>query len=196
MIMEQLKSDTSEAHQSLEKLLIPYIKQTKTVEAYGKLLQMFYRYMKPVEDAIDKHVDAGKIPMYDIRRKTGSILDDLNYWGYNTILAPIEDIPAITTYYQALGAMYVFEGSTLGGNVISKILKNNLNKQGPEGFSFYNGYGEHTHAMWGAFTKALNQEELNAEARRELVLAANNTFTKFENWAATTLKHTNAEKEL
>ncbi|RYE21604.1 MAG: hypothetical protein EOP51_15220 [Sphingobacteriales bacterium] len=192
MIMEQLKSETKEAHQSLEKLLIPFIKQTKSTEAYSKLLEMFYGYMKPVEDLIDNNVDAAKVPMYSQRRKAQTLIDDLQHWDNNTTPELSTELPTITNHNQAIGAMYVFEGSTLGGKVINKILMTNLGKEDAAGFSFYNGYGDHTHAMWGAFTEALNKAEMDEQARLEIVAAANDTFTQFENWAAKTLVPTKA----
>ena len=185
--MEQLKNETKEAHQSLEKLLIPYIKQTNTTEAYSRLLEMFYGYMKPVEDLIDQHVAKDKIPAYSNRRKVESLLNDLKHSGNNDIPQLADELPEINSHNQAIGAMYVFEGSTLGGKIINKILMGNLGKESQEGFSFYNGYGEQTHAMWGSFTGALNEAELNEADRHEIVASANDTFTKFKNWAGKAL---------
>ena len=196
MIMEQLKNETKEAHQSLEKLLIPYIKQTNTTETYSRLLEMFYGYMKPVEELIDQHVEKSKIPAYSDRRKAESLLDDLKYWGKNDIPQLAEQLPEINNYNQAIGAMYVFEGSTLGGKIINKILMGNLGKETPEGFSFYNGYGEQSQAMWGSFTGALNNAELSETDRQEIVAAANDTFIKFKNWAGKALISADAEEKL
>lgn len=194
--MEQLKSETKEAHQLLEKLLIPYIKRTNTTEAYTRLLKMFYGYMKPVEDLIDEYVAKEKIPFYNNRRKAQSLLHDLEYWAHIDQPPLADDLPEITNHYQALGAMYVFEGSTLGGTIINKILMENLNKHCSEGFSFYNGYGDRTREMWALFTEAVNTTHPDATERQEIVMAANDTFTKFKNWASDALIYADAEEKL
>ncbi len=196
MIMEQLKNETKEAHQLLERLLIPYIKQTNTIEAYIRLLQMFYGYMKPVEALIDEHIAKEEIPFYSSRRKALSLLHDLTYWKHNDLPPLADELPEITNHYQALGAMYVFEGSTLGGSIINKILMENLGKDSQEGFSFYNGYGDETREMWTSFTEAVNNTQMDSDDRNEIVMAANDTFTKFKNWAAGALIYADAEEKL
>lgn len=56
---------------------------------------------------------------------------------------------------EALGALYVLEGATLGGQVIIKRLKKN------EPFStlplaYYNVYADHTGVMWTQFLENIN----------------------------------------
>ena len=57
-----------------------------------------------------------------------------------------------------MGALYVLEGATLGGQVIIKRLKKN------EPFStlplaYYNVYADHTGVMWTQFLENINQYE-------------------------------------
>lgn len=59
--------------------------------------------------------------------------------------------------HEALGAMYVIEGSTLGGNVIAKQLSKT------EGFdevtfNFFGCYQENTGLMWKNFKEVLDTE--------------------------------------
>lgn len=196
MVMELLKTETKEAHQQLEKLLIPYIKQANTTDDYITLLELFYGYMMPVEKLIDAHVITDKIPFYNNRRKVECLLNDLKYWGYSGMPLFSDELPLISSHNQALGAMYVFEGSTLGGAIIKKILMANLHQQSNGGFSFYNGYGDATKLMWSTFTDALNNENFSGEEQNEIVEAANDTFIKFKNWAAKALLYVDAEEKL
>jgi heme oxygenase len=65
-------------------------------------------------------------------------------------------LPAIGTKAEALGAMYVLEGSTLGGRIILKTLRS----QGvsTDQLGFLNPYGSDASALWRAFLNVLERE--------------------------------------
>lgn len=69
------------------------------------------------------------------------------------------DAPAFPTLgdrYQALGAMYVIEGSTLGGRTIRRRLA--ARGVGAEGLSFLDPYGKSSGAMWRGLLAVLEEE--------------------------------------
>lgn len=78
-------------------------------------------------------------------------------------------IPAIEidTDAQAWGAMYVLEGSMLGGAIIYKQLSEN-NTWPVQTFEYYNFYGSQTGYMWATFKKFLERE--NSEQNVDDVL--------------------------
>lgn len=80
--------------------------------------------------------------------------------------------------------MYVLEGSTLGGQVISQILMRNLQEPAlPQALSFFNGYGADTQSHWDTFVHYL-QGYNGSEAQQQRMLdAAADTFDKFKLWA-------------
>ena len=59
--------------------------------------------------------------------------------------------------HEALGAMYVIEGSTLGGNVIAKQLSKTEGFDGVT-FNFFGCYHENTGAMWKNFKETIDAE--------------------------------------
>ena len=65
----------------------------------------------------------------------------------------------------AWGSLYVMEGSTLGGQVISKALRSAAWAPG-DGLTYFNPYGRRTAAMWASFREALDSAsaDLDAEA--------------------------------
>jgi heme oxygenase len=185
-MIEQLREHTAQLHQDLERVLIPVIKQANTPAAYIKLLQLFYGYYYPLEQYIAAHIDTTFPGGFENRRKAAQLLQDIQAMN-GTLPDPCptcSDIPEIHDNAQALGAMYVLEGSTLGGQVICQIIQRNL--QVPEvnhALSFFNGYGEETRAKWDSFVHYLEGYHGDDAQIARLMQAANDTFSKFKAWA-------------
>ena len=149
---------------------------------YGKFLALFYSFFGGMEVKIKKHFDQAKLPDYDQRRKTSSLVRDLTYLNEKLpLLAQTNSLPRITNHFQALGALYVIEGSTLGGRIISKMLTEQLSMPGFFGMSFFNGYGDQTAIMWEVFKSALDLQSNNV-GYDMIVQSANDTFTYFSLW--------------
>ncbi|WCT12221.1 biliverdin-producing heme oxygenase [Mucilaginibacter jinjuensis] len=179
MLADNLKEQTLTYHQQLEKKLVSQIKGLNTKEDYLQLLQLFYGYFGGLEDRINLFIDQNILPDHAQRRKTGAIADDILALGGEPVTKATGDaLPEINNADQALGAMYVIEGSTLGGSIISKMISGKLGLT--TGLSFFNSYGENTHQMWDAFKAVLNKQPAEIEAA--ITEAANNTFLKFKNW--------------
>src|SRR4051812_8318541 len=121
MIIEELRAATRQAHQDLEQEMLPFIKSVSNPGAYAKLLKAFYGYYRPLETGVLKHLDATVLPDILQRRKTDWILNDLRSLDSSTVLTEDLNAPIIESTADALGAMYVMEGSSLGGKVICKM---------------------------------------------------------------------------
>lgn len=157
------------------------MKQTNTPAAYASLLRLFYGFYKPVEDLVDLFVDKAYLPDHEGRRKSASILNDLAALGEPAPGNLCNDLPIISNSYTAFGAMYVLEGSTLGGRIICGMLRKNL-KTDLEAFSFFEGYGENTGIMWAAFKSKLDNYTAEAARKAEIIDAATVTFVNFKKW--------------
>lgn len=185
-IMERLRNETKTAHQQLEKATIPYIKKSTSEEQYAFLLKMFYGYFKPLEEQIQALVSNDLLSDIDERRQSAAILADLKTIGAATNDLTISDfVPNLGNVPQAIGALYVLEGSTLGGRFISQMLMKQLNRTAADGISFFSGYGEQTDAKWAAFTKMVNEYATRfPENNDQIVAAADETFANFGRWVA------------
>lgn len=182
IFIEKLRSETKSIHQALEKALIPGIKQANTSEAYAEILKTFYGYFKAMESILDAQLSDKLVPAYSKRRKSNVILDDLKSLNISGDLAVANDLPKISNVPQALGAMYVLEGSTLGGRVITKMLMQNLNLQDTKHLQFFSGYGDQTEMMWGTFLETLNNAATDEKTENEIIQSATETYSKFKNW--------------
>jgi heme oxygenase len=182
-LLEQLKSETLSNHQQLEKHLIVKLKGMQSPEDYINILQIFYAYFGALEDQINQFIGVDQLPDYAERRKTESIKNDI--LALNGIVpekATAVDLPEIGSLLQAFGALYVIEGSTLGGQVISKMISKQLALDDDAGISFFKSYGEQTMAMWEKFKTVLEQHAASQYAADEITEAANETFGKFRLW--------------
>lgn len=180
--IETLRTETKAAHQALEKALIPGIKHATTPETYAHILKIFYGYFKAMEPLLDAQLSDAIVPAYQQRRKSNAAVDDLRSMNISGNLAVATDLPAISSIPQALGAMYVLEGSTLGGRVITRMLMQSMNFSDEAHLQFFSGYGDKTEAMWGSFLEALNKHANDEGTRQEIIRAATETFSKFKSW--------------
>jgi heme oxygenase (biliverdin-IX-beta and delta-forming) len=182
MITEHLKHVTRHAHADLEKLVIEKIRQVHSPAGYLQLLDIFYGFYKPVEEKIDAFIDHSHLPDFNQRRKSVSLLQDMQHLTADASGMLCADLPEITSPAQSLGALYVLEGSTLGGAIICKLLKKEMGEHAPQGFLFFNGYGASTMQMWTIFKDRINTYSNDVATQRQMAEAATDTFVKFKNW--------------
>jgi heme oxygenase len=182
-LLEQLKAETLSNHQQLEKKLISRLKGMKGLEDYIQILQIFYAYFGALEDQINKYIGPDQLSDYSERRKTLSIKNDiLDLNGEVPEKAMGADLPVIENVLQAFGALYVIEGSTLGGQVISKMISKQLGFATDQGLSFFKSYGEETMSMWNSFKLVLERHAETQPQADAITQAANETFGKFRLW--------------
>ena len=183
MFAEKIKEATLTNHQQVEKILVTKMKQMRSKEDYAALLQMFYSYFGALEKKLNQFINNDNLPDHAQRRKTEALESDLNAVGADkTTMASEAELPVIGNAQQAFGALYVIEGSTLGGSIIAGMMKQYFVFDGDAGLSFFNGYGGQTMAMWQAFKQSLNHAAVSVADEEMIIGAANQTFACFKNW--------------
>ncbi len=176
MISNRLREESKEAHILLEKQVVKVLKKIRSDQDYLKMLEKFYTYFSQVEKAIAPFLTTEILPDYGERRNStyiGNDIRELNGTIPNSVQITLPDINDI---YQAFGALYVMEGSIMGGRTIVQILeKHNVTK----GISFFSGYGDDTMKMWSVFTETINKLPRNEADGDSIVQAARETFSNF-----------------
>ena len=81
-----------------------------------------------------------------------------------------------------MGALYVLEGSTLGGRYIAGMLVQQYPALQLQQLQFFTGYGARTGLMWTSFLERLNKFAVEEEAVRQMASAANQTFLHLKLW--------------
>lgn len=182
MLTTILKEQTLAAHQALEKILISHLKAIDITGDYLKLLKWFYNFYAPLERQILHHLPSDLIDDYRLRRKSDLLINDIQSLnGDMNVQADFtKPIVSINNVAEALGAMYVLEGSTLGGSVISKLIMNRLPACSEANVTFFLGYGSETMAMWERFKLILNHYPLDDSQKDSVINSANQTFIKFK----------------
>lgn len=173
-----VKNVTQKEHEEVEAILLPALTSIRTTEDYATILKMFYGYFYPIETSIENFLPLDLLPDLAERRKASTLLEDLHRLGQATDILPIcKKLPSISNPAQAFGALYVLEGSTLGGKQIAKMLAKN--PAVPEGTTrFFSGYGEQTGSRWKSFVQVFNQQS-DGEA---VIASANETFYLLKGW--------------
>lgn len=181
-ILAQLKSQTAHQHQRTEDS-VDLMREDFSAEDYKKLLARFYAFYKSFEPKMSDALRENPIELdYENRRNAPRLFGDLKSLGMSeTAISEIEscgDLPALDSREKIFGALYVVEGSTLGGQVISRHLKEKFGFDESSGAAFFSGYGKETGAMWKNFREAITVFADGGANRAEIVGAANETFTK------------------
>jgi heme oxygenase len=176
MLSTAIREATKTAHQELEKRVVKKLKAIRGNEDYADLLRHFYAYFNHVEKAIAPFITEDLLPDYKERRNSSYLKNDIEALGGNVNDLPVTTLPEITNSLQALGALYVMEGSIMGGGIIVQM----LGKAGiTDGVSFFSGYGPATGQKWGVFISVLDNEAKNSEDEAVMIELGNAAFTHF-----------------
>ncbi len=184
-LLEALRTGTALLHVALEKRL-PFFTDQLDADWYQRLLQAYYGFYGPVESVL---YDSGLIPDgYDcaLRVKTPTLVSDLKALGLDDqavdTLPRCLELPTFDTPAACLGALYVLEGATLGGQVLRREMNQRLSVNADNGGAFLNIYGVETGRRWKDFLDYLGDQPLDAPAKQRAVDAARSTFSCFEQW--------------
>jgi heme oxygenase len=188
LLSDLLKQETKANHQQLEKMLVRQMKSVSTMEGYIKILQLFYCYFGGLEEKINNFIIPQQMEEEHFfqRRKAIRLVNDIKVLGgIVKEKCTDKDLPEISNDLQAFGALYVIEGSTLGGRVITKMMQRQVDTESLHGFSFFTGYGDETELRWSSFKQLINNQGYNQDDKKVVVEAANDTFVKFKRWIET-----------
>ncbi|WP_192085934.1 biliverdin-producing heme oxygenase [Algoriphagus sp. Y33] len=176
---QKLKQNTSHLHRELENLPISksILKAEVTTKDYLKYLDLMCDVINDVETEIFplvKHV----VKDLDKRRKRHLITQDLRALGFDksTHAKVLKDLKMEIPTGFAMGILYVIEGSTIGGKIISKHIQKTLGYSSEMGATYFAGYGEFTGLFWKNFLIELLAYEKTHNNGNEIIEGANYTF--------------------
>lgn len=192
-VMLVLREETRTAHARLEAqvearygLMAP----APDRERYLSLLEEFWGFYEPLEQRI---LAARAWPVcgfdYRTRRKAHLLLQDLDFLGggrsAHRRLPSADGLPDVSSLPRLVGALYVVEGSMLGGQVISRRLAETLGLGATTGAAFFHGYGSRTGERWREFGTFAEQAVPDPPAVREATETAREAFACFGRWLTT-----------
>jgi heme oxygenase len=180
MLTEILREQTREQHDQLEAgNSLP-----RTTTEYVTQLAMFFGFIEPWERAL-AHTLPDDDPIRRGRSKSSWLEQDLEFHGVDAAqrerLPRTSRLPSISSRAEILGAAYVLEGSTLGGQVISRHLEKTLGLSNGEGYRYFSSYGPQVGLQWRAFRDELLRASSPANDP-VIIHAARETFAILYRW--------------
>ncbi|WP_333853810.1 biliverdin-producing heme oxygenase [Epilithonimonas sp.] len=174
MISVFLKEQTKQQHDDTEAKLQSQkiFDKSYTLDDYKMLLIHNYQLISRYEPQIQEQLKAYPELKLDLRSKIDALKVDLN----NLNIATKDENPTqnLDNEAEAFGALYVMEGSTLGGNVIAKQLRKNPEFENIE-FNYFGVYGENTGPYWQEF-KSIIDEKITEEQYNDCVAGAKKAY--------------------
>jgi len=139
-----MKQQTQHLHTQLEHT-VDIFRHLSSFNDYLHVLKLFFGFYSPIEAQIASISGIDAVD-FEVRRKIPLLRADLSALGMqNSEIAAIPhcaNLPRLDELSRAFGYLYVAEGSTLGGQVISKHVGNLLGIGIGMGAAFFNGYGD------------------------------------------------------
>lgn len=177
---ELLKEKTRASHAQAENFLYPFLNAISSSRDYAMILKMFYGFYEPLEKIHSRFISDTDLKDISERKHTGHILLDLKNLNSEPDHIPVcSDLPSIQSKAAAFGSMYVLEGATLGGRMITKmLLQHPVFPLNAEHLHFFRGYGDATREKWIQFQEALNSQTETSE----MADAANESFDCLGRW--------------
>jgi len=181
----RLRQVTNDLHLSVERHFdLPGRHWTR--DSYRRLLERLWGFHAPLEVALARLDWQGTVIVPGERCKRAWLEADMLHLGMNPAsIAGLEmchNLPAIRNMHDGLGALYVLEGSTLGGQVILRALQTALNISPLAGGRFFASHDKATGAMWRSYLDALEEAGAAPTAAGAIERAALATFTAFDRW--------------
>jgi heme oxygenase len=183
-ILQQLRTGTRHLHERLEQaldILSPEFNRPR----YEDVLKRFYGFYRPIEAVIPQYSDEPGRWIDGDRRKSHLIASDLQAGGMGPLA--IDTLPICPApvdrgqVHQQLGCMYVIEGSTLGGQVVTRHLRDRLGL-GDSELLFFSSYGNQVGPRWRSFCAYAESLAADDHAATAIVAGAVATFLSLESW--------------
>lgn len=182
-LRKRLQEETKSLHGKIEQtfLLKKILLQEITLSDYQLLIQKFYGFIRPCEAWIDTLACKSVIKTRKKKPWLEQDLRALKISNKDANLLICINLPVLSEYEQVLGYLYVMEGATLGGQVITKMLKTQLQITEDKGGRFFHGYGDKTKIRWNDF--CLDLLNINhIEQQNKIIHSARDTFKRLHEW--------------
>jgi heme oxygenase len=172
-LFDRLRRETSELHAEVERL-VPLAAIAGSARDYARFLALSWRFQHPLEQRLRQVPGLERVvPDLNRRQKAHLIVRDLAALGAPapTTGAGAPDVIGVA---QAIGCLYVLEGSTLGGQHIHRALL----RQQPAAAAaaqFLTCYGPETGRLWKAL-RGHAERALPPEEHARAVEAARASF--------------------
>lgn len=180
MDIQRLRRETEIDHQAVEGAL-PLMHDGLDRAQYVRCLRQMYGVVAAWEDHVTTVAPEWMRATLAARRRKHLLELDLAWFGVaeyddrRPILPEMKDLPNL------IGAMYVMEGSTLGGQLIARHVESALHLDEGQGDAYFRGHGDQTGPMWKEFCEVL-KIRVSDDDTEAVVASAKEMFAVFGEW--------------
>ena len=189
-ILDKLKAETDELHHRLQinKAFEGLTGDNPSINQYTRLLMKFLPFYREIEQKLAEVQDWEFVGFnFKEKRKSHLIEKDLKFLGLTDeklqSIPACKEIPELNTIQQALGCMYVLEGSMLGAQLLAKNLNTHFGYDSDNGCAYLKCYGEGQSVglKFREFANFLAKHSSCAD-ESEIVNSAKATFESLDKW--------------
>ncbi|MDX2071682.1 MAG: biliverdin-producing heme oxygenase [Haliscomenobacter sp.] len=186
IFLQRLRSKTANSHQLIEQNSASQllISEEVTIVQYAYYLKSLYGFVHGFEKMVFPILKHNPLLQLNERSKSHFIQADLAMLN-QTAAQPYVSDELFSTHYPtaaaAFGGMYVLEGSTLGGQIISKHLSKVLGTAVTGKTTYLSAYASQTSTMWKSFLQLLCEAAASNNNEDEIIESAVNTFALLNN---------------
>jgi heme oxygenase (biliverdin-IX-beta and delta-forming) len=183
-LLQLLKAETRSHHERAERV-VQLMSPGLSVEGYRQHLEALHALHAALESAAARQLGAFERELRLAERwKLHLLREDLRALGHDEAslgrLPGIEPPPQVPGMPEALGTLYVLEGSTLGGQIILRHLLRHFEGKSVGRFAFFRAYGDAVGPMWKSFGEAVLRVCPEPSLAPRVVRGAQETFEVFE----------------
>lgn len=185
LVLESLRQRTRELHRQTERAL-DLSRATTSLAEYISLLHRLLGFYQPLEAQLFHELPRWPaLPLdWELRRKTPALRADLQALQAGDLrFEPCNTVPVLGCGMEQIGAWYVVEGATQGGQVISLQLARRLGLTRDHGGRFFDVYGPQRVHRWAQFCQLLGT--LAPENTASVCAGAEAVFDAMRLWLAT-----------
>src|SRR4051812_92708 len=176
-VLQLLRTGTASEHQDVERtldLLDPGLQRSRLVGVLDRMHGFWAAAEAGLDEWAGRHpADAAAVD-WPRRRRAALFVRDLRALDADGA-SDRPALPAVHGTDEALGRMYVLEGSTLGGTFIDRHLAG-LPQLADVRLRAFTPYGTETGAMWHAFRRVTRHRVADGGDAGAVVAAARHTF--------------------
>jgi heme oxygenase len=184
-VLRVLRSATAGEHERVEETL-GLLDPELTRPRLAAVLRLMHGFWLAAEAGLDAWAARGPAAAaaleWDRRRRAHLFAADLAALSGDTELPDRPELPPVDDTDEALGRLYVLEGSTLGGTFIDRHLATLPGLSGGVRLRAFSPYGADTGAMWHAFRRETRAHVAGGGDAERVVDAARVTFTVLADW--------------
>lgn len=184
-VLTALRAATAAEHQRVEETL-GLMDPELTPERLATVLALLHGFWLAAEQGLDAWAQRAPADARSLewarRRRAHLFAADLATLDIRACAPGRPELPPVADTDEALGRLYVLEGSTLGGTFIDRHLATLPDLSGGVRLRAFSPYGADTGAMWHAFRREARARVVAGGNTDRLVGAARTTFAALADW--------------